>query len=136
MHEVAARGFRSAGAYERARVPEAAVDALVAALSVRPGTTVPYQKGLGYNRRALNLHRAARVAVDRHGGVLPRDLDALLALPGVGPYTARAVLAFAFGVRHTRRLGCTHGVHRRAPGGDEDRPGHRRAAGRNLGRWC
>ena len=52
--------------------------------------------GLGYNRRAVNLHRAAEVLVERHDGELPDDLDALLALPGVGPYTARAVLAFAF----------------------------------------
>jgi len=52
--------------------------------------------GLGYNRRALNLWRAAVATRDRHGGVLPADLRALLALPGVGPYTARAVLAFAF----------------------------------------
>jgi A/G-specific adenine glycosylase len=52
--------------------------------------------GLGYNRRALNLHRAATAVVDRHGGRLPTDLRALLALPGVGPYTARAVMAFAF----------------------------------------
>jgi len=53
--------------------------------------------GLGYNRRALGLHRCAAAVVERHGGRLPDDLDALLALPGVGPYTARAVLAFAFG---------------------------------------
>ena len=53
--------------------------------------------GLGYNRRALNLHRAAVAVVERHGGVFPDDLDALVALPGVGPYTARAVLTFAFG---------------------------------------
>jgi A/G-specific adenine glycosylase len=53
--------------------------------------------GLGYNRRAVNLHRAAVTVVERHGGELPDDLDALLALPGVGPYTARAVLTFAFG---------------------------------------
>ena len=52
--------------------------------------------GLGYNRRAVNLHRAAIQIVERHGGDLPDDLDALLALPGVGPYTARAVLVFAF----------------------------------------
>jgi len=52
--------------------------------------------GLGYNRRAVNLHRAARAVVERHGGALPDDLAALLALPGVGPYTARAVLVFAF----------------------------------------
>ena len=48
--------------------------------------------GLGYNRRAMNLHRAAVLM----NGTVPRDLDALLALPGIGPYTARAVLAFAF----------------------------------------
>ena len=54
-------------------------------------------QGLGYNRRALSLHRAAAVVVDRHGGQVPADLGALLALPGVGQYTARAVLAFAFG---------------------------------------
>jgi A/G-specific adenine glycosylase len=52
--------------------------------------------GLGYNRRALSLHRCATVVVERHGGRLPPDLDALRALPGVGPYTARAVLAFAY----------------------------------------
>ena len=51
--------------------------------------------GLGYNRRALNLHRAAQVCVERHGGALPTTLDELRALPGIGPYTARAVLAFA-----------------------------------------
>jgi A/G-specific adenine glycosylase len=53
--------------------------------------------GLGYNRRALNLHRTAVAVVDRHGGAFPDDLDALMALPGIGPYTARAVLTFAFG---------------------------------------
>lgn len=54
-------------------------------------------QGLGYPRRCRNLHLAARAIVDGHGGAVPRDLDGLLALPGVGPYTARAVLAFAFG---------------------------------------
>lgn len=52
--------------------------------------------GLGYNRRAVNLHATATILVERHGGALPEDLDALLALPGIGPYTARAVLVFAF----------------------------------------
>ncbi len=52
--------------------------------------------GMGYNRRAKYLHGAARVIVADHGGAVPEDLEALLALPGVGPYTARAVLAFAF----------------------------------------
>jgi A/G-specific adenine glycosylase len=53
-------------------------------------------EGMGYNRRAKHLHAAARAVVDVHGGAVPDDLGALLALPGVGPYTARAVLAFAF----------------------------------------
>ena len=60
------------------------------------GDVVRLWAGLGYNRRAVNLHRCALVVVERHGGALPGDLDALLALPGIGPYTARAVLAFAF----------------------------------------
>jgi A/G-specific adenine glycosylase len=65
------------------------------------GDVVRLWAGLGYNRRALNLHRCAQTVVERHGGALPEDLGALLALPGVGPYTARAVLAFAF----ERRVG-------------------------------
>ncbi len=52
--------------------------------------------GLGYDRRARSLHRCAVVVGERHGGRVPDDLDALLDLPGVGPYTARAVLAFAY----------------------------------------
>jgi A/G-specific adenine glycosylase len=53
--------------------------------------------GLGYNRRALALREAARTIVRDHGGEVPSDPDALVALPGVGPYTARAVAATAFG---------------------------------------
>jgi len=52
--------------------------------------------GMGYNRRAKYLHATAAVVVAEHGGAVPDQLDDLLALPGVGPYTARAVLAFAF----------------------------------------
>jgi A/G-specific adenine glycosylase len=54
-------------------------------------------QGMGYPRRCRNIHDAARVIVERHDGLVPRDLDALMALPGIGPYTARAILAFAFG---------------------------------------
>jgi A/G-specific adenine glycosylase len=61
------------------------------------GEVVRAWEGLGYNRRAVNLHRGATAVVERHGGELPSDLDALLALPGIGPYTARAVLVFAHG---------------------------------------
>jgi A/G-specific adenine glycosylase len=60
------------------------------------GELVTWWRGMGYNRRAVNLHRCATAVVTHHGGDLPDDLDALLALPGIGPYTARAVLAFAF----------------------------------------
>jgi A/G-specific adenine glycosylase len=60
------------------------------------GAVVGEWAGLGYNRRAVNLHRAAVTVVERHHGEVPDDLDTLLVLPGIGPYTARAVLAFAF----------------------------------------
>lgn len=55
---------------------------------------------LGYPRRALRLQDTARAIVERHGGEVPRDVDALLALPGIGDYTARAVAVFHFGDRH------------------------------------
>lgn len=55
---------------------------------------------LGYPRRALRLQDAARAIVERHGGEVPRDVEALLALPGIGDYTARAVAVFHFGDRH------------------------------------
>ncbi len=54
-------------------------------------------KGMGYNRRALNLQRAARDVVEQHGGRFPDTVEGLERLPGVGPYTARAVAAIAFG---------------------------------------
>ena len=53
-------------------------------------------QGLGYYARARNLHRAARQVVERHGGELPGDLEAIAALPGVGRYTAGAIASFAF----------------------------------------
>ena len=56
--------------------------------------------GLGYYSRARNLHRAARICLERHDGELPRDFDALAALPGIGRSTAGAILAQAFGLRH------------------------------------
>jgi A/G-specific adenine glycosylase len=67
-----------------------------ACAAAAPGEVVRAWAGLGYNRRALNLHRAASRIRDEHGGSLPSELDRLLALPGIGPYTARAVLVFAF----------------------------------------
>ena len=55
-------------------------------------------EGLGYPRRARDLHATATRVVERFDGQVPSDLAELLALPGVGPYTARAVRAFAFGL--------------------------------------
>ncbi len=55
---------------------------------------------LGYPRRALRLHAAATVIRDEHGGEVPDTYESLLALPGVGDYTAAAIASFAFGRRH------------------------------------
>lgn len=66
---------------------------------VPPGEAVRAWERLGYPRRALRLHGAATAIAEEHGNVVPADVDALLALPGVGPYTARAVAAFAYGIR-------------------------------------
>jgi A/G-specific adenine glycosylase len=67
--------------------------------SVPPGEAVRAWERLGYPRRALALHGAATAIAERHGNEVPADVDALLALPGIGPYTARAVAAFAYGIR-------------------------------------
>ncbi len=61
-----------------------------------PGEAVHAWGRLGYPRRALRLHEAATAMVARHGGEVPRTRDDLLALPGVGAYTAAAVACFAF----------------------------------------
>ncbi|NNC81246.1 MAG: A/G-specific adenine glycosylase [Acidimicrobiales bacterium] len=61
-----------------------------------PARVVELWAGLGYNRRAIHLHQCATMIVEVHRGAVPDTLDDLMALPGVGPYTARAVMAFAF----------------------------------------
>lgn len=65
-----------------------------------PGEAVRAWDRLGYPRRALWLHRAAEQIAREHGNRVPEDVDALLALTGVGDYTARAVAVFAYGRRH------------------------------------
>jgi len=67
-----------------------------ACAAASPGSVVRAWAGLGYNRRALNLHAAATMIERRLDGLFPASLEGLLQLPGVGPYTARAVLAYAF----------------------------------------
>lgn len=70
----------------------------VESLAAAPlGDVLRQWRGLGYNRRARSLQQAAQAIVARHGGRVPHTLAQLLALPGVGEYTARAVLAFAHG---------------------------------------
>ena len=73
-----------------------AVDALA---SASPADVIRAWQGLGYNRRALALHRAACLVVAENGGRVPVDPVALRALPGVGSYTATAVACFAGGIQ-------------------------------------
>ncbi len=73
------------------RFPDASACAEAAA-----GDVIREWAGLGYNRRAVMLHSAATMLVAEHDARVPSDLEALLGLPGVGPYTARAIRAFAF----------------------------------------
>jgi A/G-specific adenine glycosylase len=77
----------------------AAFPSFAALAAASPGAVVRAWQGLGYNARAVRLHALARAVVERHGGELPREQDALRALPGVGPYTAGAIRAFAFDER-------------------------------------
>jgi A/G-specific adenine glycosylase len=86
---------RAAEAWERFMVRFPTVQALATASLA---DVLREWQGLGYDRRARNLWRAAQVIVEDHDGQVPCDLVALEALPGVGPYTARAVAAFAFGM--------------------------------------
>lgn len=68
--------------------------------SATPAEVVHQWANLGYPRRALWLHRAATEIVENHDGAVPRDVPALLALTGIGDYTARAVAVFHYGDRH------------------------------------
>src|SRR5690606_17229333 len=75
-----------------------AADALAAE---SPAEVIRAWAGLGYNRRALNLHRAAVVVAEEHNGQVPVDQALLRNLPGVGRYTASAIACFAAGKRTT-----------------------------------
>ena len=86
---------RAAEYWERFLVRFPTVHALAAA---SPADVLRAWAGLGYDRRALALWRAAGVIVGVHGARVPSDVATLETLPGVGPYTARAVAALAYGV--------------------------------------
>ncbi|MGH3322114.1 MAG: A/G-specific adenine glycosylase [Streptosporangiaceae bacterium] len=96
-----------------------------------PGEAVRQWGRLGYPRRALRLHAAARAITERHGGTVPRAYDELRALPGVGAYTAAAVAVFAYLDRHAvldtnvrrvlARVVCGAAYPSRAPTADERR---------------
>lgn len=61
---------------------------------------LPYYEGLGYYARGRNMLKAARIIMERHGGIFPRDKQLLQTLPGIGPYTAAAIMSFAYGDNH------------------------------------
>jgi A/G-specific adenine glycosylase len=79
--------------YERFLSAYPTVEALAAAQEEQ---VLRHWEGLGYYSRAINLHRTAQIIVADHGGRLPRDVDALQQLPGIGRYTAGAIASFAF----------------------------------------
>ena len=90
---------------------------LPALAAASPDDVLALWSGLGYYARARNLHRAAQVCVERHGGELPRNLESLLVLPGIGRSTAGAILSQAWGDRapildgNVKRVLCRmHGI--------------------------
>ncbi len=86
---------RAAAYWERFMERFPTVEVLAAA---SPADVLRAWQGLGYDRRALALWRTARIVVEKHGGRIPSTAEELEALPGIGPYTARAVAALAFGL--------------------------------------
>ncbi|WP_209311146.1 A/G-specific adenine glycosylase [Streptomyces spiramenti] len=89
---------------------------------------------LGYPRRALRLHAAAAAIAERYEGQVPADHHLLLALPGVGEYTAAAVASFAYGQRHAVLDTNVRRVFARAAGGSQYPPNATTAAERRLAR--
>ncbi|MEV6318530.1 A/G-specific adenine glycosylase [Streptomyces sp. NPDC051776] len=99
-----------------------------------PGEAVRAWGRLGYPRRALRLHAAASAIAERHGGEVPRDHAKLLALPGIGEYTAAAVASFAYGQRHAVLDTNVRRVLARAVAGTQYPPTATTAAERRLAR--
>ncbi|MFJ5210581.1 MULTISPECIES: HhH-GPD family protein [Streptomyces] len=99
-----------------------------------PGEAVRAWGRLGYPRRALRLHGAAVAIAERHGGDVPTDHAQLLALPGIGEYTAAAVASFAYGQRHAVLDTNVRRVLARAVTGVQYPPNATTAAERKLAR--
>ncbi|WP_320781892.1 A/G-specific adenine glycosylase [Streptomyces sp. CRN 30] len=99
-----------------------------------PGEAVRAWGRLGYPRRALRLHGAAAAITERHGGDVPSDHAQLLALPGIGEYTAAAVASFAYGRRHAVLDTNVRRVFARAVTGAQYPPNATTAAERRLAR--
>jgi A/G-specific adenine glycosylase len=99
-----------------------------------PGEAVRAWGRLGYPRRALRLHGAATAITERHGGDVPTDHAQLLALPGIGEYTAAAVASFAYGQRHAVLDTNVRRVFARAVTGVQYPPNATTAAERKLAR--
>ncbi|WP_406308120.1 A/G-specific adenine glycosylase [Streptomyces griseoaurantiacus] len=99
-----------------------------------PGEAVRAWGRLGYPRRALRLHGAAVAITERHGGDVPTDHAQLLALPGIGEYTAAAVASFAYGQRHAVLDTNVRRVLARAVTGVQYPPNATTAAERKLAR--
>ena len=77
----------------------AALPDVGALAAVDDGALMKLWEGLGYYSRARNMKKAAALIMKKHGGVIPRDFEALLSLPGVGRYTAGAIASIAYGER-------------------------------------
>ncbi|MFE3824989.1 A/G-specific adenine glycosylase [Streptomyces sp. NPDC059092] len=99
-----------------------------------PGEAVRAWGRLGYPRRALRLHGAAKAITERHGGDVPREHAHLLSLPGIGEYTAAAVASFAYGQRHAVLDTNVRRVLARAVNGVQYPPNATTAAERKLAR--
>ncbi len=99
-----------------------------------PGEAVRAWGRLGYPRRALRLHGAAQAITERHGGDVPSEHAQLLALPGIGEYTAAAVASFAYGQRHAVLDTNVRRVFARAASGVQYPPNATTAAERKLAR--
>ena len=99
-----------------------------------PGEAVRAWGRLGYPRRALRLHGAAQAIAERHGGDVPSEHNQLLALPGIGEYTAAAVASFAYGQRHAVLDTNVRRVFARAATGIQYPPNATTAAERKLAR--